>query len=67
MNQFIYLIQPEYFIGTEIYKLGRSEQEYSKRVMSYPEGSVLYLQIRCDDCVKCEEKLIIIFKVFCLF
>lgn len=60
---FIYLIKEKRYIDEEkeIYKIGKSTQENTRRVKSYPSGSKLYLQIRCINCHEMERKLISIF------
>ena len=47
---FIYLIQDARDINTNIYKIGKSTQENTRRVKSYPKGSFLYLQVACNNC-----------------
>ena len=66
MNEyhFIYLLREKQDIDDKlnIYKIGKSTQENTRRVKSYPSGSYLYLQIRCNDCHSMETKLINKFK-----
>ena len=61
---FIYLLKEKQDIDNKlnIYKIGKSTQENTRRVKSYPSGSYLYLLIRCDDCHSMETKLINKFK-----
>ena len=60
---YIYLLKEKRYIDEdrEVYKIGKSTQENTKRVKSYPSGSKLYLQIRCINCHVMEKKLIMIF------
>ena len=66
MNEyhFIYLLREKQDIDNKlnIFKIGKSTQENTRRVKSYPSGSYLYLQIRCNDCHSMESKLIKKFK-----
>ena len=66
MNEyhFIYLLREKQDIDDKlnIFKIGKSTQENTRRVKSYPSGSYLYLQIRCNDCHSMESKLIKKFK-----
>ena len=61
---FIYLIKEKQDIdsGASIYKIGKSTQENTRRVKSYPSGSYLILQVACIDCHIMENYLIKIFK-----
>jgi hypothetical protein len=61
---YIYLIKLREFIKTKenIYKIGKTKQENLSRVNSYPKGSILIIQIECDDCDKTEKELIKLFK-----
>ena len=59
---FIYLIQDARDINTNIYKIGKSTQENTRRVKSYPKGSFLYLQVACNNCHTMETKIINYFK-----
>ena len=59
---FIYLIQDAIDINTNIYKIGKSTQENTRRVKSYPKGSFLYLQVACNNCHTMETKIINYFK-----
>lgn len=60
---YIYLIKEKIYIDEEkeVYKIGKSTQENTRRVKSYPSGSKLYLQIRCINCHSEEKKLLKIF------
>jgi len=63
-EQYIYLIQEREFIKCKepIYKIAKTKQECLKRVLSYPNGSCLIIQIKCSDCDKYEKLLINKFK-----
>ena len=61
---FIYLIKEKQDIDTNepIFKIGKSTQENTRRVKSYPSGSHLLLQVACEDCHCVETFLIREFK-----
>ena len=61
---FIYLIKEKVDIDNNvpIYKIGKSCQENTRRVKSYPSGSHLLLHVACDDCHSMETFLIKEFK-----
>jgi hypothetical protein len=62
---YIYLIQEREFVnsGENVYKLGRSSQENTKRVAQYSKGSHLLLQVACSESITLEALLIAAFKV----
>ena len=62
MVEYVYIIQIREFLGTNIYKIGRTKQECLKRVCSYPKGTILVLQVACKDCEKIEREVINVFK-----
>lgn len=64
-NNYIYLLIEREFLALNkpIYKIGRSKQELNKRVVSYPKGSRLLIQIYCDDCIEIESKLLRWFRI----
>jgi len=57
---FIYLIKEKQDIDNNepIFKIGKSTQENTRRVKSYPSGSHLLLQIACIDCHSMEDYLL---------
>lgn len=61
---YIYLLREREFVNTKenIYKIGRSKQENTKRFLQYPKGSQLILQESCSDCLTLETALINEFK-----
>jgi hypothetical protein len=61
---YIYLLQEREFLHQDvnIYKLGKSKQENTKRINTYPKGSKLLLQIICSNCDILEKHLISTFK-----
>ena len=63
-TNYIYLVKEREFIKTNenIYKIGRSKQENTKRFLQYPKGSELILQETCIDCIKTEKMIINEFK-----
>ena len=63
-THYIYLIQEREFIKTHenIFKVGKSKQENTKRINQYPKQSKLILYTSCDDCDKLEREVIKIFK-----
>jgi hypothetical protein len=64
-TNYIYLVKEREFIKTNenIYKIGRSKQENTKRFLQYPKGSELILQEACGDCIKTEKMIINEFKI----
>jgi hypothetical protein len=64
MMGYIYLLQEREFIKTKenIYKLGKTKQENLKRIKNYSNGTVLVIQLECENCDIIEKNLIIIFK-----
>ena len=52
MPQYIYLLHEREFIKTNenIYKLGKTKQEHNKFLKKCPKGSILLVQIKCDNC-----------------
>ena len=50
---YIYIIQVHEFLGTNIYKVGRSG-DATKRLKQYPKGSKLLCNIMVSDCVSAE-------------
>ena len=63
-EQYIYLIQEREFIKCKepIYKIGKTKQQCLKRILNYPNGTSLIIQIKCSDCDKYEKMLINKFK-----
>lgn len=63
-SQYIYLLHEREFIKTNepIYKIGKTKQENLKRFNSYPNGTLLILQILCNDCDKYEKLILNTFK-----
>jgi hypothetical protein len=61
---YIYLLQEREFIKTNenIYKVGMTKQNNHQRFNQYPKGSILLLQLICNDCVFIEKQLLNIFK-----
>jgi hypothetical protein len=61
---FIYLLKEKRDIdeNESIFKIGKSTQENTRRVKSYPSGSHLLLQVACSDCHSMESYLIQEFK-----
>lgn len=55
-NQYVYIIKEREFIKTNenIYKIGRTDKGFSKRVKSYPNGSVVMCIIKVPDSKKYE-------------
>lgn len=63
MTEYIYLLQEREFIKTNenIYKIGKSKQSNLKRILNYPNGTILICQHMCNDCNKLEKELIKLF------
>ena len=62
MTDYIYLLQERAFIKTKenIYKLGKTKQENLKRIQNYPNGTILNIQLECENCDINEKNLIVI-------
>jgi hypothetical protein len=58
---YIYLLQVREFLGTNIYKLGKTKKENLIRFNQYPKGSRLISQFDCENCDVCERTLIHLF------
>lgn len=58
---YIYLLQVREFLGTNIYKLGKTKKENLVRFNQYPKGSRLISQFDCKNCDVCERTLIHLF------
>ena len=58
------MLQEREFIrlNESVYKLGKSKQENTKRIQSYPKGSLLILMLQFDNCDKAESDLLKILK-----
>ena len=61
---YIYLLQTRESSerNDHIFKLGRTTKTQFERFNQYPKGSILYLQIKCIDCVSVETHLLKVFK-----
>ena len=59
-----YLLQEREFIKTKenIFKVGKTKQENSKRFKQYPKDTILLLQTVCIDCDKTEKAILTAFK-----
>lgn len=62
---YIYLLIEREFISLKqpIYKLGRTSQSNNLRLKHYPKGSILLLQMLCDNSIEIENLLIRWFKI----
>jgi hypothetical protein len=62
---FIYLLREREFIKTNenIYKIGKSKQEFGKRFSQYPNQSQMYLHLYVNDVDKFEKTLIDLFSI----
>lgn len=56
-----YLLQEREFIGTKIYKQGKSTQENTKRPGQYPKGTKLHLYFDTPDCDLVEKEILNLF------
>jgi len=61
--QYIYLLQTREFINSNspVYKVGKTKQLNNLRFNSYPKGSILMGQFRCNDCDECERQILTLF------
>jgi hypothetical protein len=64
-DDYIYLLKEREFIKTKecIYKIGRTEKGYRKRVDQYPNGSKVFVIIKVPDSIKYEKVILEIFKI----
>ena len=53
----IYLLQVREFIGTHVFKIGRTQDIHS-RYKSYPKNSILLFYSSCSNAIKIEKKVI---------
>jgi hypothetical protein len=62
---FFYLLREREFIKTNenIYKIGKSKQEFGKRFSQYPNQSQMYLHLYVNDVDKFEKTLIDLFRI----
>ena len=60
---YVYLLQTRESCekDEDIFKIGRTNKKQFERFNQYPNGSVLYLQIKCVDCVSLEKHLLKLF------
>ena len=58
----IYIIQLREFIGTDKYKIGRSDSNHLIRVNQYPKGSILLFLLTCNNSSEIEKEIISDFK-----
>jgi hypothetical protein len=58
-DQFVYLLQEREFVrsGENIFKIGKTTRP-SERIKGYPNGSILFLNLPCENCDVMEKKLI---------
>ena len=63
MCEYIYLLKEREFIKTneDIFKIGKTKQENLTRLVNYPNGSQLIIQMKCENCDKTERILITLF------
>ena len=61
---YIYLLQEREFVkcNENIYKIGKTKKDQFTRFNQYPNGSILLLQIKCNDCDCNEREIIKLFK-----
>ena len=64
--EYVYLLQEREFIKTKenIFKVGKTKQENSKRFKQYPKDTILLLQTVCIDCDKTEKAILTAFKKY---
>lgn len=58
--EYIYLLQEREFVHSkeQVIKVGKTKQKNGKRFCQYPKGTVLLLQIICQDCDKTERTIL---------
>ena len=64
MTNYIYLLHEREFIKTKenVYKVGMTQKENFTRFNQYPKGSVLLIQLICNNCKLMETRIIKTFK-----
>jgi hypothetical protein len=64
MGGYVYLLREREFIRLreKTYKIGRSEQSFGKRLVSYPKGSEIIMTLKVDNCREAEGEIMKIFK-----
>jgi hypothetical protein len=62
---YVYLLQDRASIesNSDIYKIGRTNQDNLKRLSGYQKGSRFLLLIECDNCINCEKEILSLFKI----
>jgi len=60
MSGHIYLLKEREFIKTyeDVYKIGKTKQDFNKRCSSYPKETIVYLQLYVEDVDNFEKTLI---------
>ena len=63
-KEYIYLLHEREFIrmNEPVYKIGKTKQDNHSRFFQYPKGSILLLQIICNDCGNNEKEIKKLFK-----
>jgi len=63
-TEYIYLLQEREFKKTNepIYKIGKTKQKNLGRIQNYSNGTILLIQMKCNNCDIMERNLINIFK-----
>ena len=58
--EYVYIIHTREFINSDqnIFKVGRTNQEHTKRLAQYPKGSILKIQKHVNDSKAIEKQLI---------
>jgi hypothetical protein len=54
--EYVYLIQPKYLSGTDVYKYGKTNSIHD-HFEDYPNGSALYYCVRVIDCARVEYQI----------
>jgi len=62
--EYVYVLQVREFVRLreKVYKIGRTSKPNLGRLNDYPSGSVLYMQIQCNDSITIERAIINSFK-----
>ena len=62
---YVYLLQDRASIDScsDVFKIGRTNQDNLKRLSGYQKGSRFLLLIECNDCKICEQQILTLFKI----
>lgn len=62
MGSYVYLVQPSEYIGTDVYKIGHTQQKNDERLKQYGKNYILIAQVAVSNSKIMEDKLMKVFK-----